>query len=305
MSSAIRALTEADLPAATEAWNRTMVHDRLTEAELAKSTLGNANYDHCGALVACAEGRIVGLVSAVAPPEDVGRIAAVCGDTTECVAELLSHAEAYIASQGRSRVVMAEYGGCELAPGVDVRYEHFPSAFERAGFERSHTLDDMEIDLTDYEPTPYQLDARRRAHAYGAGVLGWEPSLTEPLRAFARRATGELTAGWFWEDWEHGPDMVVALRGEEVLGYANYWPKPKHTYGRPTVANCGGFGPIGVLSQHRGHGIGTWLLYESQRRVKEAGHTNMWAGWTNTPFYVPNGWHVSRQFAVWKKELEG
>jgi len=300
----IRTMTRDDLPAAFALWNRVMTHDQVSEHELARSLFSDRNHDPEGVLVAEEEGGAVhGLVAAVMPADEPARLPAICADSAELTASLLCAAEQHLRRRGASEVVMGEYAGVELAPGIDVRCEHLAEGFTRAGFTRTHTLDDMEIELAGYEPTLYQQASRRRAEEYGVRVVDWNEAPIPALQAYAAAATGDLPAGWFWSDWERGPALVVAVRGDDVIGHAHYWPAPEHRFGRYTRENCGAFGPIGVLTAHRGHGIGTWLLVESQLRVQAAGRDWLWAGWTNTPFYIPNGWSVSRVFGVWQKQL--
>ena len=301
----IRRLTDADALPMFDAWNAAMVHDQLTEWELRKAVFGSADHDPDGVLGACDGTVVLGFVAAVVPEREpeTGRVAAISAADDELTAELLGAVEAYLAGRGAKHVVAGEYAGCELAPGIDVRYEQIMPGFPQAGYSHSHTLDDMEIELTNYEPSPYQQEARRRAAAHGVEVVDWRTSLLKPLHEFAARAVPPLPGGWFGEGWADGPHMMVARRSDQVLGYASYWPNPEHAFGRYDREDCGAFGPIGVLEEHRGHGVGTWLLSESQLRVKRAGRKWLWAGWTNTPFYIPNGWQVSRQYAVWEKSL--
>jgi GNAT superfamily N-acetyltransferase len=303
----IRQLAEADVLPMLNAWNAMMVHDRLSEWELREAVFGTADH-HPNAVIGAWEGtQVRGFIDAVVPEGEpkTGRVLAVCAADDELTAALLAEAETHLVGRGVQHVVAAEYPGCELAPGIDVRYEHVMGGFEKAGYSQTHTLDDMEIELTGYQPTPYQQDARRRAREHGVAVDDWEPSLTGPLRAFAERGVPHLPAVWFQDGWENGPNMMVATRDDEVIGYASYWPEPEHAFGRYGRQNFGAFGPIGVLREHRGHGVGTWLLSESQLRVERAGRAWLWAGWTNTPFYLPNGWQVTRQYAVWQKHLAG
>jgi len=301
----IRKLTEADALPMLDAWKAAMVHDRLTERELRKAVFGSADHDPAGVLGACDGDTVGGFVAAVVPqPEpETGRVAAICAADEHLTAELLGAAERWLARRGAKRVVAGEYAGCELAPGMDLRYEQIMTGLAQAGYSHTHTLDDMEIELTDYLPTPYQQEARRRAEAQGVEVVDWRTSLLEPLHDFAARAVPPLPAAWFAEGWADGPHMMVAVRSDQVIGYASYWLNPEHAFGRYSRENCGAFGPIGVLEEHRGHGVGTWLLSESQLRVKQVGCKWLWAGWTNTPFYLPNGWQVSRRYAVWEKPL--
>jgi GNAT superfamily N-acetyltransferase len=64
----------------------------------------------------------------------------------------------------------------------------------------------------------------------------------------------------------------VARAEGEVIGFAASWG--------------GGFGPIGVVEEHRGRGVGTVLLLRCLRDVRRRGHERAHIGWANVPFYA-------------------
>jgi GNAT superfamily N-acetyltransferase len=78
-----------------------------------------------------------------------------------------------------------------------------------------------------------------------------------------------------------------------VLGWARF---------RATKPRSG-FGPILVLPRARGKDYGARLLLECMVQAREAGAQQMTAGWANTGFYVRFGWHITRRYAVFTKEL--
>jgi GNAT superfamily N-acetyltransferase len=159
----------------------------------------------------------------------------------------------------------------------------------------------MEYELRGWTPTSYQQEKMELAKAYGVGVVDYTLAPQEALVKFAEQAVCELPEDWFWDGWEYGPTMFVALKEEEIVGYANYWPTPTLMYG--PKEGYGGFGPIGVLEAYRGHGIGTWLLVECMLQVQKLGRTHIWANWVNTPFYLANGWRFLRQYTEFEKTL--
>ncbi len=101
-----------------------------------------------------------------------------------------------------------------------------------------------------------------------------------------------LPAGWERGFGESG-HTVVALKDQEIIGWANYWPEPQG----------GGFGPVGVLEAFRGYSIGSCLLLESMLRMKELGVLKATAGWAVTDFYLKNGWEICRQYAPFQKKI--
>jgi len=85
----------------------------------------------------------------------------------------------------------------------------------------------------------------------------------------------------------------VALKRKEIVGWASYHPRP----------GTAQFGPIALLENVRHNGIGSCLLLESVLRMKDAGADRVIASWANTPFYLPNGWRICRQYAVFKRQI--
>jgi GNAT superfamily N-acetyltransferase len=102
---------------------------------------------------------------------------------------------------------------------------------------------------------------------------------------------------WFPPGWEaryrRERHTVVALRNAEMLGYADFHPGPER----------GSFGPTAVRPDERGRGIGSCLLAEAMRRMKELGTPRAWAYWANTPFYLKNGWRICRTYVAFRRPL--
>lgn len=296
----------ADLPDLIRCWNQIMVYDTMSREEMSRALFTDHRH---ATLVARLDGYTVGFVGCITPEAGTptGHITVLCAPDETVAVGLLARAEDVLRSRGVSRVMASEYGGSPLAPGTDPRYSPIGAGFRRAGFSHSHDLEDMERCLSGYGPSPHQQRATERATAYGVQVIPWCPELVQRLARFAgaARASGDLPAGWFCEGWEQGPNMVVGIRGDEVVGFASYDAAPQGFYGRYHRRNAGAFGPTGVMADHRGHGVGTWMLAEACLAVKRAGREWLWAGWTNTPFYVRNDWTVCRRYAVWEKTLEG
>jgi len=302
MTSEVCDAQQGDIPAIARCWNGLMVHDTMSEAELQRALFG---VEAAVLLVAHRGDEVTGLVCGVPATSrgSRGHIIAVCAASASEAADLLGRAEERLARLGVTHIVASEFGANPLAPGTDVRYEHLHAGFAQAGFERTHTLDDMELCLPGYKPTDYQRQASVRMEAYGARVVRWSDDLAPVLQRFpqAAESSEDLPAGWFLEGWDEGPNMVIAFKDGEAIGWANYDPDLTQSFGRYHRPNAGAFGPTGVLEEHRGHGVGTCILVETSLAAKRAGREWLWAGWTNTPFYIPNDWTICRQFAVWEK----
>jgi ribosomal protein S18 acetylase RimI-like enzyme len=305
-----RTLEREDIPRVVEAWNRSLVHDTVTQERFEWVILGDPNDEPEGNLIALDRDKIVGFISAVVrggrphEKEDgfIRGLSVLDAYWDRGVGErLLERAEAYLVSRGKCAVKVVEYaGGRYFFPGIDLRYTRLLALLAERGYERArdwgeiYTIDDVAVDLTDFEPTAYHVEARKRAAAIGVTITTYHPSMLDKMRIFVEK----LDYGhWFPAGWEDGfgasGHTLVALKEAAIVGWANY---------RPDEVD-GAFGPIGVLTAFRGHGIGTCLLLESMLRMVELGTPQATAGWAETGFYLKSGWHICRQYAAFQKEL--
>ncbi|MCJ7751028.1 MAG: GNAT family N-acetyltransferase [Armatimonadetes bacterium] len=177
---------------------------------------------------------------------------------------------------------------------MDVRYERLRELLKINGYRDVATIEDVEVTLDEADIAARLERARRRAGP-GVQMVSWRPELLPAMREFA--AEGNMPE-WFPRGWESRysePDdtTVILRRGEEIVGWAHFSP------GVPRA----GFGPTLVLPRERGKGYGALLLLECMARAQQRGTERMGAGWANTGFYVANGWHIRRRFAVFTKPL--
>jgi GNAT superfamily N-acetyltransferase len=306
-----RTLTRSDVPMVVEAWNRSLVYDSVTQERFEWTILDDPNCEPEGNIIALDQGQIVGFVSVVArggePHEkDDGFIKGLFvldAYWEQGVGEkLLEQAEAYLVSRGRRAIKVTAYiGGRYFFNGIDLRYERLLALLNECGYERLrdwgeiYTVDDVAVDLTDFEPTAYHIEARVRVEAIGVKITPYHPAMLKEMRVFAEKLLGY--EHWFPTGWEDGfgarGHTLVALKDNEIVGWADYRPDPQG----------GEFGPIGVLEAYRGNGIGTCLLVESMLSMKELGTPKATAGWAETDFYLKNGWHICRQWAPFQKKL--
>lgn len=313
----IRTLVKTDIPEVVEGWNRSLVYDNTTPGDFEDIILNDQNYEQAGNFIALHQGKIVGFAGAVARKgaagkDDQGRpyienkgyikglfVLDAYWDTG--VGEkLLAQAEAYLKSKGKDVIKVVEYsGGRYFFPGIDLRYKRLLNLFAGQGYERAldwgepYIINDLSIDLIDFTPTAYHKRALESVANIGVDITTYHPNMLEKMRIFV-----EKLKYWYWfpEGWEErfseSRHRVVALKREEIVGWASYWPED------------GGFGPIGVLEAYRGHDIGTCLLLESILRMKELGVPKAIAGWAATEFYIKNGWEICRQYAPFQKKQQ-
>lgn len=314
----IRTLERPDIPEVVEGWNRSLVYDRVTQERFEKVILNDPNYEKEGNNIGIYQGKIVGFVSAVAregvagkdgrgqlDEKDHGYIKGlfVLDDywDTGVGEKLLDQAAEYLRSKNKSLINVVVYTGRYFFPGIDMRYERLLDLLAGNGYERLLdwgeicTIDDLVVNLTDFEPTEYHNKARKRLSRMGVKITTYRPEMLEKMREYVEK----LDMGhWFPAGWEQGfgesGHTVVALKDQEIIGWANYWPEPQG----------GGFGPIGVLEAFRGNGIGSCLLLESMLRMKKLGIPKATAGWAVTDFYLKSGWKICRQYAPFQKQLQ-
>lgn len=306
-----RTLKRTDIPEVVEGWNRSLIHDKVTQERFENIVLKDPNYEREGNIVALYRDKIAGFVSAVTregvsgrdgrgrPYEkDNGYIKGlfVLDDYWDTGAgeKLLDEATEYLKSKDKSLIKVVVYTGRYFFPGIDIRYERLLRFFSENGFERIDMIDDLAVNLTDFEPTEYQKEAQSRMAEIGVEIVTYRLEMLEKMREYVKKLDMKQ---WFSEGWEEGfgqsGHTLVALKDDEIVGWANYWPNREG----------GGFGPIGVLEEFRGNGIGTCLLMESMLRMKELGTPRAIAGWAATGFYLKSGWEICRQYAVFQKKL--
>ena len=307
-----RTLTRSDVPLVVEAWNRSLEYDSVTQEQFEWTILDDPNCEPEGNIIALDRGQIVGFCSVVArggePHEkDDGFIKGLFvldAYWDRGVGErLLEGAEAYLVSRGKHAIKVTAYiGGRYFFNGIDLRYERLLALFAECGYERVRdwgeicTIDDVAVDLDDFEPTAYHIEARKRVAAIGVKITPYHPTMLDKMGIFV-----EKLAYWEWfpSGWEDGfgssRHSLVALKDDEIVGWADY---------RPDLQD-GEFGPVGVLEAYRGHGIGTCLLLESMLSMKELGTPKATAGWVDAlDFYLKNGWQTCRLWAPFQKKLQ-
>lgn len=311
MKVTVRPMEPSDVAEIVRGWNLSIPHDQVDEARFEGVILDDLNHEKGASLIATSDGKIVGFISTVAreglqgadnrgrPYEnDRGYVKGIFvldefrrqGIGTN----LLDEATKYIRSKGKKSIWVLTYTGRYFFPGVDLRYEAALRFFQSKGYQRDHVIDDVDLDLKNFQISDYQKDARRRMAEIGVHIEEYDPLMLDEMRKFVEKIN---MIGWFPKSWEKGykkkGNKFVALKGEEIVGWASYWP------GTGTA----GFGPIAVLEAMRGNGIGSCLLLESVLRMKDAGADRVIASWANTPFYLPNGWKICRQYVVFEKDI--
>ena len=300
----MRPMTRADVPEALRLWNADFVHDTVSEERLERVIFDDPHFPEGVATVLEEGGRMTGFAYAVAPDPSATWVGNVCflkllsgppyapGSAAD---RLLAAAEEFCIAQDREGLHVVEYAaGGHIIPGIDRRYEEKMNFFLERGYAESHEIRDVALDLAAFEPGEWAREARRKAAEQRVSILPYEAGMLEMFRDFVR----DLGMGhWFRQGWEKryhaGCHTFVAVRDGRLIGYADYAPSQQ----------CGSFGTTAVRRDLRGQGIGSCLLNACMERMKELGTPLVVAEWANTPFYLKNGWHVWRRYAVLHKPL--
>jgi GNAT superfamily N-acetyltransferase len=308
----IAPMSEADVPAVLEAWQSALIHDRVPESEFRRAILNDPNSEPDAIRVAWDnDGSVAGfaafLVRRTVPGADG------CGQQYEfqrgflkaffvkegeagerAATELLAGGEAYCAAAGKTGVSVVEYAGPYLFPGIDVRYQRLREILAGHGYRDVRTIEDVAVNLCD-PLVPRLLEKARARVGSSVELLTWRPDLLPLLQELI--ATGDQPQ-WFPSGWDsryaEADERVLVLRkGKKLVGWARFGPKVPEGF----------FGPIMTLPSERGNGYGNLLLLEAMVRSRQQGTVTMSAGWAATGFYVTNGWHITRRYAVLSKEL--
>jgi len=308
----IRSVRKSDVRQLVTCWNDTYTFDLTDQERFQRIVLDDPNFEPEGTLVAEIDGKIGAFASCVVrrtttEPDGIRRRAddwpaylkAVCWRERGAAELLLDRACRFASSQGKSSVRVVEYGGGSyFYPGIDLRYEAVLELMASNEFRQIREVHDVSVDLRFNPPRQgdYQQSQAEKVHLAGIRLARYSQAMLATARTFASEL-GIPT--WFepgWQDkWADGR-TIVALDERRIVGFSRYHP---HCHG-PGV---GGLGPIGTLESFRGKGIGTSLLDECMRRLSEAGCSKAIAGWAKTPFYLRNGWHIERRYAVLEKHL--
>lgn len=314
MDILIRAMEESNIKDIVDGWNHSLLYDQVDENRFRHVILKDANYEKNSCLVATYDGKIAGFIAVAAREgilgadnkgrarqKDQGYIKGlfVLGEFRRkgIASSLLEEATEYLKSKNKSIIRILEYTGNYFFPGIDTRYESAIKFFENKGFSRDYTINDVDLELTNFEPSDYHLKAKHRASEIGVSVIDYDPSMLDKMSQFVEKLDEGLKKSWFPKGWEesfrgkHG--KVVAIKDDEIVGWASF----------NTNGEIGWFGPTAVLEDMRGKGIGSWMLLESVLRMKNDGAKRVIASWANTPFYIANGWKICKQYVVFGKSI--
>jgi N-acetylglutamate synthase-like GNAT family acetyltransferase len=283
-------LTPSDAGEASRIWNDQFPHDAVTEARFREVFLSPPSFDPASTPTIRVRGRLTGFASLFRD----GRTAHLRGLVAEAGnPEVLELLLARVMNRARElgcdtvRVVTG-HGAPYVYAAIDSRHAAMTGWYSTHGFSRVEEIKDMRIDLTQ----PVADDKLARLASGGIVLRDFEPRWLPSMRPFIPAAE---VAHWFpdgWEStWPEGGRSVLAMAGDEVIGYADWAIRNGH----------GEFGPTAVRLDRREQGIGTGLLLTAMLRMKAAGAATAYAKWVwPVELYSRNGWQVERTGIVFE-----
>ncbi|HZT42840.1 MAG TPA: GNAT family N-acetyltransferase [Chthonomonadaceae bacterium] len=311
----IRPFRAKDLSPVVALWNRCLFKDPITEERFWRLFLLDANFDAEGALVAEAEGAIVGFLQAIVRKYPLGSLG-VQPQTGWITAffvhpdrrqqrigtRLLEAGLDFLRGKGRSEALCNGYAPYYIFPGVDVDYREGLAFLEAHGFTCVGEPVAMGMPLEGVRmPEPVRARyAALQQEGYEVRMFAREDTL--PLLAFAEAHFPQWQPS-LREGLQHdNREIILATQGGEIAGFAQ-WQNPHND--PPAGAPCR-FGPFGVRDDLRSRGIGAVLFYTLIERVTGNGARYLWFGWAggrNLSFYERAGCHITRRFRLYKRRL--
>lgn len=310
----VRPYEGRDEAAVLRVWNAAMFADPITEATWRAKVLLDPNFDSEGCLVAEVDGTVRGFVLSIVRKvpffaqgleADRSWITAFGVDPDVqrqgIGTALLAAAESRLRTLGRTSIAISPYVPNYFTPGPDVAaYAHGVEFLTNRGFEVLDRPLSMRAELTNFR-IPDGIQARNKALVEsGVEIRAATPADIVPVLAFLEEHFDwdwhREASGIFNDLFNHGEgrnvDMIIAMKGEEILGYA------QHRAER--------FGPFGVRPDLRSQGIGRVLLSHMLRQMRASNFHVAWFLWTGDTaarLYGKVGFHEVRRFAVLRKDL--
>ncbi|MCS6950619.1 MAG: GNAT family N-acetyltransferase [bacterium] len=292
---------------------QTLHADPISRSLFVRKVLIDPNFDPEGALVAMAEGQVVGFALGIArrlpledaPPDgDRGYITLLAvhphWQRRGIGSQLLQRVESYLRSRDRKVVLVSPYAPNYFTPGVDVSaYPDGLRFFLQRGYQEVYRPIAMDCNLLNLSTPEWVQQREQQLQQEGVTVEPYRPHLILPLFRFLREE--------FPGDWQRfvreaiarieqgdSPERVwIAHERGEVVGFSHFEGER--------------FGPIGVAQSQRGRGIGQVLMFKTLQSMRLQGLHTAFFLWsddrTAERLYHTAGFVETRRFALLRKEL--
>ena len=203
----------------------------------------------------------------------------------------------FLVDSGCTAAELGGNGERYLLPGCDpVAYPAFRELLQKCGFRSAGSTEAMECDLAAMR-LPGVPDASQ-PYRYRHPADGDIPELLR-LVSVLSRSWAELVRRYLSRTPD--PDSLwVAYGPDGMVGFAGFDLFP----GCP-----GRFGPMGVLPEVRGQGVGAHLLGLSLASMAEREHPAAWFLWgpegpAGPRMYASAGFRVNRRFEFFRRDLQ-
>jgi GNAT superfamily N-acetyltransferase len=288
-------------------WHQVMPRDAPDQARLRDLVLLNPAFNPEGLIMLWRGARLIGFALAIAervcpgasaPPQGwlvalgVGPGEQRAGHGTR----LLESGLRFLAASGCTEAGLGGNGERYLLPGCDpVAYPAFRRLVQRRGFRPAGSVEAMECDLQAIRPAAKSADSH--PCQYRSPADADLPELLQVISGFS-----QSWAGLVRDHLARTPDsdrLWVAYGLDRIAGFAGFDLFP----GCP-----GRFGPIGVVPEVRGQGVGARLLSLSLASMARAGNRSAWFLWgpedpAGRRMYASAGFRVNRRFECFRRDL--
>lgn len=302
-------------------WNEILPYDSISMKVFERKVLLDPNFDPDGLRIAVMDEEFVGFCLGITrkyplyyegmEPEK-GWITAVGFKRNQVDHEvghrLVKDALGFFARNGTKEVWVSPYTPNYFVLGIDQdRYPGTVELLEHEGFTKEGEIVSMDLQLWPDYQVPIgvrELEAKLRKEN-GIEIKYLETRYIHPFLCFLKE---EFSADWYGHGLEmlqRGCDkdqIVIATRGNEVVGYCQYWNNEEYDWHRPGTH----FGPFGVKETLRGKGLGSVLLARCLQDMRSRGvHHAFLLGAEEAPqrLYSRFGFKETRKYYIMKKVL--
>jgi predicted N-acetyltransferase YhbS len=285
--------------------NLSLNKDIISDRTLERITFKDPNFESKYSLVAVEDDKVVGFVLGVKrkrePKELVDLHKKIAWIKVFVVDEkfrrkgiahsLFNELETRLEEEYVEKVRICDYPLWHLFSGIDINYEEGLSFCIKRGFKKVGETIDYEIDLIDFYMPKRIMDGNFAS-------LSIRRAQKEDMKSVLEFIRSEFPIFWVYEAKiafkYKKPKVWIAEEKGKMIGFSVYSALEPHW-----------FGPIGVTERKRFRGIGTTLLFNCLKSMREEGQRIVIIPWTKKLFFytqVP-GIKRIRHYWIMEKEL--
>lgn len=292
--------------------NLSLPYDFIDDIFLETLTLKDPNFTEDNIMVAIEKDEIIGFVFGVSRDKEPKEVIDEHKDImwikafgvlpeyrenreTKVLTKLFNMFEKLAHKRSKKKIRISDYASWYLTPGIDNLYDFYNNFLVEKGYKRYGSTVNYEIDMSHFYIPKYvyrlkekkltsnniSIDIIRKPDKQ---TLEWiEEHFSVFWRTEAKIAMENDFGG-----------VLIARKNKEILGFS--------TYGS---LHPSWFGPVGVSKDARGLGIGTVLLFETLKVLRENGQRIVTIPWTSHLFYYTQlpGVTRIRHFNIYLKEI--